>query len=39
MGCKKQMGFYGILTGRTKNSREEMDEVNLTESKRHACAP
>lgn len=28
MGCKKQMGFYEILTNRTKNSREEMDAVN-----------
>lgn len=31
MGCKKQMGFYEILTSRTKNSSEEMDDVNLTE--------
>ena len=31
MGCKKQMGFYEILTSRTKNSREETDDVNLTE--------
>ena len=28
VGCKKQMGFYEILTNRTKNSREEMDAVN-----------
>ena len=25
---RKQMGFYEILTNRTKNSREEMDAVN-----------
>lgn len=31
MGCKKQMGFYEILTSRTKNSSEETDDVNLTE--------